>query len=170
MLAQLRAGVTLDDGPVTVSSARLVSVQGERSIVELVIHEGRNRIVAAAARPRRPPRPPTDPHRHRPRGAGHLGQGELRDLIREELASCSTTPSSDEPRSFRGGRRATPQPQGCVTSSSKFDAQVRRGFDLGHRFSLVVPADQVHRLTLMLPEVTRARGLTSRLHHFQPQG
>ncbi len=45
VLKQLTDGVTLDDGPVTVSSVRLVSVQGERSIVELVIHEGRNRIV-----------------------------------------------------------------------------------------------------------------------------
>jgi 23S rRNA pseudouridine2605 synthase len=48
-LEQLKAGVTLDDGPVTVSSARLVTAgQGGakgRSIVELVIHEGRNRIV-----------------------------------------------------------------------------------------------------------------------------
>jgi 23S rRNA pseudouridine2605 synthase len=48
-LDQLRAGVTLEDGPVTVSSAKLVSAgQGNakgRSIVELVIHEGRNRIV-----------------------------------------------------------------------------------------------------------------------------
>ena len=42
-------GVTLDDGPVTVSQARIMSVRpGQRerqSIVELVIHEGRNRIV-----------------------------------------------------------------------------------------------------------------------------
>jgi 23S rRNA pseudouridine2605 synthase len=48
-LQRLRAGVTLEDGPVTVSQARLVSAgQGNargRSIVELVIHEGRNRIV-----------------------------------------------------------------------------------------------------------------------------
>jgi 23S rRNA pseudouridine2605 synthase len=48
-LQRLLAGVTLDDGPVTVSRARLVSAgQGNargRSIVELVIHEGRNRIV-----------------------------------------------------------------------------------------------------------------------------
>ena len=48
-LQQLLAGVTLEDGPVTVSQARLVSAgQGNargRSIVELVIHEGRNRIV-----------------------------------------------------------------------------------------------------------------------------
>jgi 23S rRNA pseudouridine2605 synthase len=48
-LEQLKAGVTLEDGPVTVSAARLVTAgQGGakgRSIVELVIHEGRNRIV-----------------------------------------------------------------------------------------------------------------------------
>jgi 23S rRNA pseudouridine2605 synthase len=43
---RLLAGVELDDGPVTVSAARVVDrgVQ-DRSIIELVIHEGRNRIV-----------------------------------------------------------------------------------------------------------------------------
>jgi len=43
---KLLAGVELDDGPVTVSAARVVG-QGvqDRSIIELVIHEGRNRIV-----------------------------------------------------------------------------------------------------------------------------
>jgi len=43
---ELLAGVELDDGPVTVSAARVVG-QGvqDRSIIELVIHEGRNRIV-----------------------------------------------------------------------------------------------------------------------------
>ena len=47
-IAALLDGVTLDDGPVTVSQARIVSVRrgrGAKSIVELVIHEGRNRIV-----------------------------------------------------------------------------------------------------------------------------
>jgi 23S rRNA pseudouridine2605 synthase len=48
-LEQLKDGVTLEDGPVTVSAARLMTAgQGGakgRSIVELVIHEGRNRIV-----------------------------------------------------------------------------------------------------------------------------
>jgi len=44
-LRRLRDGVTLDDGPVEVSGARVVSTTGDRSIVELVIHEGRNRIV-----------------------------------------------------------------------------------------------------------------------------
>jgi 23S rRNA pseudouridine2605 synthase len=45
VLRRLRGGVTLEDGPVQVGACRVVSTQGERSIVELVIHEGRNRIV-----------------------------------------------------------------------------------------------------------------------------
>jgi 23S rRNA pseudouridine2605 synthase len=40
-----REGVTLEDGPVEVSSFKVLSTQVDRSIVELVIHEGRNRIV-----------------------------------------------------------------------------------------------------------------------------
>jgi 23S rRNA pseudouridine2605 synthase len=45
VVRRLLEGVTLDDGPVTVSQARIVSAQQDKSIVELVIHEGRNRIV-----------------------------------------------------------------------------------------------------------------------------
>ncbi len=44
-LQRLTDGVTLDDGPVQVRSVRVRSTHGTRSIVELVIHEGRNRIV-----------------------------------------------------------------------------------------------------------------------------
>jgi 23S rRNA pseudouridine2605 synthase len=85
VLRQLRDGVTLDDGPVTVSSARLVSVQGEKSIVELVIHEGRNRIVRRlldhVGHPvRRLTRTAIGPVQLR-----GLPRGELRDLTREEL-------------------------------------------------------------------------------------
>jgi 23S rRNA pseudouridine2605 synthase len=42
---RLLAGVTLEDGPVAVSAAKMVSTSTDRSIVEVVIHEGRNRIV-----------------------------------------------------------------------------------------------------------------------------
>ena len=44
-LKRLKQGVTLDDGPVEVRRARVISTEGKRSIVEVVIHEGRNRIV-----------------------------------------------------------------------------------------------------------------------------
>ena len=82
---QLLEGVTLDDGPVTVRKARVVQTLGSRSIVELVIHEGRNRIV------RRLLDHVGHPVRRLTRTAigpvqlGRLPVGELRDLSRAEL-------------------------------------------------------------------------------------
>lgn len=90
-LVRLREGVVLDDGPVTVSSARLVT-RGDggprgRAIVELVIHEGRNRIVRRlldhVGHPvRRLTRTAIGPIRLR-----DLKAGELRDLTSAELGS-----------------------------------------------------------------------------------
>lgn len=42
---QLRAGVELDDGPARVDSFKVVSSAAGRAMVEIVMHEGRNRIV-----------------------------------------------------------------------------------------------------------------------------
>jgi 23S rRNA pseudouridine2605 synthase len=42
---RLRAGVVLEDGPVTVDAFRVVQTQGRQSIVEVVLHEGRKHIV-----------------------------------------------------------------------------------------------------------------------------
>lgn len=44
-VADLLAGVTLEDGPVEVRRARVIDTAADKSIIELVIHEGRNRIV-----------------------------------------------------------------------------------------------------------------------------
>ncbi|MDN4175281.1 pseudouridine synthase [Nocardioides sp. SOB77] len=82
---QLLEGVTLEDGPVTVEKVRIVEVLGERSIVELVIHEGRNRIV------RRLLDHVGHPVRRLTRTAigsvqlKGLAPGELRDLTHDEL-------------------------------------------------------------------------------------
>jgi 23S rRNA pseudouridine2605 synthase len=82
---QLLAGVTLDDGPVTVSQARVVTASRDKSIVELVIHEGRNRIV------RRLLDHVGHPVRKLTRTAigpvqlGSLKSGALRDLTLDEL-------------------------------------------------------------------------------------
>ncbi|MFL6002101.1 MAG: pseudouridine synthase [Nocardioides sp.] len=81
----LLEGVTLEDGPVTVSRARLVTGAREKSIVELVIHEGRNRIV------RRLLDHVGHPVRRLTRTAigpvalGQLKAGQLRDLTLDEL-------------------------------------------------------------------------------------
>ncbi|MHA6794202.1 pseudouridine synthase [Pseudonocardia bannensis] len=42
---RLRAGVELEDGPVTVHSFRLVDSHAGRSMIELVLHEGRKHVV-----------------------------------------------------------------------------------------------------------------------------
>jgi 23S rRNA pseudouridine2605 synthase len=82
---RLRDGVTLDDGPVEVSSARVVSTTADRSIVELVIHEGRNRVVRRlldeVGHPvRRLTRTAIGPVLLR-----RLKKGELRELTLDEL-------------------------------------------------------------------------------------
>lgn len=43
--ARLRSGVTLSDGEVRVDRFRIVDSSGGRSLVELVLHSGRNRVV-----------------------------------------------------------------------------------------------------------------------------
>jgi 23S rRNA pseudouridine2605 synthase len=82
---RLLEGITLEDGPVTVSQARIVSHGADKAIVELVIHEGRNRIV------RRLLDHVGHPVRRLTRTAigpvqlGSLRSGELRELTLDEL-------------------------------------------------------------------------------------
>ncbi|MCW2759414.1 MAG: rluB, partial [Nocardioidaceae bacterium] len=85
VLAQLRDGVVLDDGPVTVSSAKLVSQHGERSIVEVVIHEGRNRIVRRLLDHVGHPVVRLTRTRIGPVALANLRTGSLRELDRTEL-------------------------------------------------------------------------------------
>ncbi|QBR91279.1 pseudouridine synthase [Nocardioides euryhalodurans] len=84
-LARLRDGVTLEDGPVEVRRVKVVSEHDGRSIVELVIHEGRNRIVRRlldhVGHPvRRLTRTAIGPV-----GLGRLEVGALRPLTNDEL-------------------------------------------------------------------------------------
>ena len=88
-IKQLLAGVTLDDGSVTVSSVKLVGGRGTRdgSILELVIHEGRNRIVRrlldhVGHTVRQLTRTAIGPVQ-----LGRLGVGEMRELTNDELGA-----------------------------------------------------------------------------------
>ena len=86
-IKQLLAGVTLDDGPVQVSAAKVVSTHGERSIVELVIHEGRNRIVRRLLDHVGHPVRQLTRTGIGPVVLGRLGVGELRELTNDELGA-----------------------------------------------------------------------------------
>jgi 23S rRNA pseudouridine2605 synthase len=85
---QLLAGVELDDGPVTVSAARVVG-QGvqDRSIIELVIHEGRNRIVRRLLDQLGHPVRKLTRIAIGPVQLTGLKAGELRDLTNDELGA-----------------------------------------------------------------------------------
>jgi 23S rRNA pseudouridine2605 synthase len=89
-LKALRDGVLLDDGPAACDSARLMQKTPDRSLVELVIHEGRNRIVRRMMA--NVGFPVTDLVRTRI-GPVHLGQqrpGVLRQITGPELRALYT--------------------------------------------------------------------------------
>ena len=86
-LRRLTRGVALDDGRVRPDKVKLIQRSATRSIVQVVLHEGRNRIVRrmfeAVGHPvRRLSRTAIGPVR-----LGQLKSGELRELTRDELGA-----------------------------------------------------------------------------------
>ena len=89
-LQRLLDGVELDDGPVTVTEARIVSgshgrTAHARTIVELVIHEGRNRIVRRLLDHVGHPVSRLTRTAIGPVTLARLGSGEMRELTLAEL-------------------------------------------------------------------------------------
>lgn len=86
-IKRLEKGVTLEDGPVKPDKVKLVSRAQNRTLLEISLHEGRNRIVRrmldAVGHPvDRLARTAIGPIR-----LGNLGVGETRELSREELGA-----------------------------------------------------------------------------------
>jgi len=84
---RLLSGVELDDGPVTVDTFRVIDSSGNRALVEVSLHEGRNHIVRrlldAVGHPvQRLVRTTIGPVL-----LGDLPSGKLRDLTSAELGS-----------------------------------------------------------------------------------
>lgn len=88
---RLLAGVTLEDGPVTVTKARIMETRKDKSIIELVIHEGRNRIVRRLLDHVGHPVTRLTRTRIGPVRLGTMKPGEMRDLSREELGDLLDT-------------------------------------------------------------------------------
>ncbi len=84
---QLLGGVDLDDGPVVVSRVRVIASTRPKSIVELVIHEGRNRIVRRLLDEVGHPVRKLTRTELGPVGLGQLKAGQLRELTLDELGA-----------------------------------------------------------------------------------
>jgi 23S rRNA pseudouridine2605 synthase len=84
---QLRAGVTLEDGPVHVDRFRIVDSEGTRALVELVLHEGRKHIVRRLLEEVGHPVRRLVRTRIGPVHLGDLRSGRTRRLTREEVGA-----------------------------------------------------------------------------------
>ncbi len=102
-LRRLRAGVELDDGPIAADRVRIVGEpSGGRTIVEVTLHSGRNRIVRRMLAEVGHPVIELVRRRFGPLNLGSLGAGRMRDLTKVEvgallaLARDSDAPSDPE--------------------------------------------------------------------------
>ncbi len=84
---QLRAGVALEDGMASVDSFRLVSSSGNRVMLEIVLHEGRNRVVRRMLESVGHPVQRLVRTAVGPVQLGIQRAGRIRSLTREELAA-----------------------------------------------------------------------------------
>ena len=84
---QLRSGVQLEDGPVRVDSFKLVDATPGSSMVEVVLHEGRNRVVRRMFEEVGHPVTRLLRTQIGPIRLGNLPPGRTRVLGREELGS-----------------------------------------------------------------------------------
>jgi len=89
-LRQLKAGVQLDDGPMAVDTVRVVQQAKERTMLELVIHEGRNRIVRRLLDAVGHPVIELVRTRIGPLHLGNLKAGQVRELTGPDLRALYT--------------------------------------------------------------------------------
>lgn len=97
-LRRLRDGVDLDDGPIAADRARLIGEPSKgRSIVELTLHSGRNRIVRRMLDAVDHPVLDLVRRGFGPLRLGPLPLGRSRELSRVELGALLTLARSDGP-------------------------------------------------------------------------
>jgi 23S rRNA pseudouridine2605 synthase len=95
---RLRDGVVLDDGPVRVDAFRIVQTEGDRAIVEVVLHEGRKHIVRRLLAEVGHPVSRLVRTRIGPVHLGAQRAGTLRELVRSEVAALHReTEAAPEP-------------------------------------------------------------------------
>ena len=87
---RLTAGVELDDGPIVADKARILDAKGDQTMVEVILHSGRNRIVRRMLEGVGHPVIDLVRRQFGPLHLGSLPVGELRDLTKAELGQLLT--------------------------------------------------------------------------------
>lgn len=82
---RLVKGVTLEDGPVHADTAKVVDARPDRTLVQITLHSGRNRVVRRMLEAVGHPVNKLSRTAIGPIRLGRLGSGALRDLTRDEL-------------------------------------------------------------------------------------
>lgn len=90
-LKQLGKGVVLDDGPVHPDKIKLMQRSDERTLLQITLHEGRNRIVRRLLEHVGHPVRKLTRIQIGPVRIGRLPVGELRELTRDELGALLDT-------------------------------------------------------------------------------
>jgi 23S rRNA pseudouridine2605 synthase len=93
----LRQGVELDDGPARVDAFRLVDATPRTALVEITLHEGRNRIVRRMLESVGHPVSRLIRTRVGPVSLGDLKPGRWRHLTRAEIAALFAAAQRSEP-------------------------------------------------------------------------
>ena len=88
---QLLEGVTLEDGPVDVSAAKILRATDAKSIIELTIHDGRNRVVRRLLDEIGHPVTRLTRIQIGPVKLGTLRPGQMRELTNDELGELLDT-------------------------------------------------------------------------------
>lgn len=89
-LATLQRGVELDDGPIACDSMRVIQRLPDRSMIEVVLHSGRNRIVRRMLDAVGHPVQDLVRTRMGPIRLGHQRPGDIREITGPELGSLYT--------------------------------------------------------------------------------
>jgi 23S rRNA pseudouridine2605 synthase/16S rRNA pseudouridine516 synthase len=112
-LRRLRQGVELDDGPISADRVRIVGEpSGGRTIVEVTLHSGRNRIVRRMLAEVGHPVIELVRRQFGPLHLGSLGAGRMRDLTKVEVgALLSLVRDADAARTADGAAEIRTQPR-----------------------------------------------------------
>ena len=98
-LRKLEAGIELEDGRIAADRARLVGEPSRgKSIIEVTLHSGRNRIVRRMLEAVGHPVLELVRRQFGPLHLGTLGVGRARDLTRDELGMLLTLSREDRPK------------------------------------------------------------------------